>query len=202
MSLKNKYKIIKKLTGLPVEGKLYTNNQSFDDKTIIIECNRIPNSTYVFLQNFDGVEYDIPIIDYNNMWEVEPITASESNKSNGIRYGWVIDSSLFPNFKPQNIGYKCEKTLKDFKEELTFPHKMLVSDDNEKFKIETVIAYRGDDYEFPWITDNDDNKKSCYCNCYKFAKPITDNDFIYLTPEDISDGKGVDVDPYLIKFKE
>jgi hypothetical protein len=105
MSLKNKYRIVKKLTGMPVEGKLYSNSQTFNDKTIIIKytgnytmaCDSITKCINVF----DGV--------YNNnqltkLWEVEIIPdLVPDNTFSG--YTTTVKSGSFPIFKKLKVGF-------------------------------------------------------------------------------------------------
>jgi hypothetical protein len=164
MSLKNKYKVVKKLYGFPEEGKLYSNSSTVDNYTVVTKCTRM-NKLYLKYLDGDKNHY-ISIIGAKPLWEVELITTPESEK-------------------PETL------------EELTFPCEMLVSDDNVNFQKLTIVAYLGDKFSFPWI--GFDLNFSHYIG-YKFAKPITD-EFIYLSFQDISDGKGVGVNPSLIRIK-
>jgi hypothetical protein len=175
MSLKNKYKVVKEYTGTPVKSKLYSNSQTFGDMTVIMKCINMNDDLY--LKYFDGIPSNGLFFDSDKTWEVELI-ASENKKDN------------------QNISSTDIKKL-------TFPCEMFVGDDNENFTIRTVLAYLGDDFDFPWIIDQDfcEYKKGCNFYGFKYARLITD-DFIYLSLQDISDGKGVGIDPSLIKIKE
>ena len=78
--------------------------------------------------------------------------------------------------------------------EKTFPRMMLVWDgDNEKNAVRREVHAYVPTTPNPWITSR---------TRYGHAKEIPVSQPIYLTAQDVSEGKGVGVDPKLIKFKE
>jgi hypothetical protein len=214
MSLKNKYKVVKKLTGSPEENKLYSNTISVDtedtcDNAIIMKCTKMINDDkfYFYLDHFDGAKIK-PIFDGQPLWEVELITTpeeSDDNKSKDTyKKVWTIDLGQFPTIKFNSQSAELQSVNSNDIDKLTFPCVMKVSDDNENFKIKTVVAYSNSKFSFPWIVCNDNGNdiNAAYFTGYKFAKPITDDEFVYLTLQDISNGKGTGINPSLIRIKE
>lgn len=100
--------------------------------------------------------------------------------------------------KKPNYDFGQEITTEQFrkyvlkKEEKKFPRMMLVSDDTNNWIRKIVHCYCGT-LNRPWVVE---------VGGYKYAKEIPAPQPIYLTAQDISEGKGVGVDPKLIKFKE
>jgi hypothetical protein len=214
MSLKNKYKVVKKVTGFPEVGKLYSNSQTFDDKTFIMKRTGCIGNN-IFFTYVDGVNNDTMVINGDNMWEVEIIPVPESEKNiNKTPKDWTIDLSFFPRIKvinnPLDVNEQPDSpTSNTDSTELTFPCDMRVSDNNEDFFERTIVAYLGDKFQYPWIACKYSHSENAQqFDGYRYATKLINNDnttpddFVYLSLQDISDGKGTGIDPYLIKIKE
>lgn len=83
---------------------------------------------------------------------------------------------------------------KEVEEDKRFPRMMLVWDgSNEKSAVKMEVHAYVPTTPKPWIASR---------TRHDHAKETPTPKFTYLTPQDISEGKGVGVDPKLIKFKE
>ena len=85
---------------------------------------------------------------------------------------------------------------------------ILVCDDpNEDSWEEAIFLSYAPGVTYPYVVSTeedpaistDDSGFSSQVGCYKFAKDVPQ--FVYLTAKDISEGKGIGIDPALIKFK-
>lgn len=87
----------------------------------------------------------------------------------------------------------------------TYPKVMWVSDDEDfERKIKRVVFMEKDGYFIAWNSAKTikDAERILETVAWRYAKDIIPEDeFVYLSPKDISEGKGVGVKPELIKFK-
>lgn len=121
------------------------------------------------------------------------------NINNVATLSHVIGAAYITDIK-LSIGvgefFTCSKFVEKVEdvEEKKFPRMMLVWDgDNEKSAVKREVHAYVPTTPNPWITSH---------TRYGHAKEIPAPQPIYLTAQDISEGKGVGVDPKLIKFKE
>lgn len=104
-----------------------------------------------------------------------------------VTYDFGIEIT-YNQFKFHVMGEKS-------KEELTFPREMWCWDENKKYGTKTIVhaILPNRESEYKVITD-----KSVYRHC----EELKEEELVHLTFQDISDGRGVGIDPKLLRIKE
>ena len=142
------------------------------------------------------------------------VTVFEKNKfastfERGFRWGKTNEGEefWFNVIKNKDFDLFFERYPKDNYPKKTYPKVMMVStypitDDNKGIKRVVFMEKNGKYLAWMDATTLEQAKKETGTTAWRYAKDIESSNIIELTFEDISKGKGVGIDPKLIRIKE